>query len=183
MAIRQLPPVGVLRQSLRYEPDTGKLFWLPRPRSHFKTDKSFRSWNARYPGSEAFTATSHGYKLGSINGANYRAHRVIWCMVYGSDPTEEIDHINGDKADNRLINLRAVTTLENMRNLRRPSDNKSGVIGVNWDTEKEKWHASITVEGRQIFLGYFGDLGLAAAARQGAERCLGFHPNHGRIAQ
>lgn len=183
MAPKALPSPEVLRQLLRYEPETGKLFWLPRPRSHFKTDLSFCAWNARYPGSEAFTATSHGYKLGAVNGSNYRAHRIIWCMVHGFDPKEEIDHISGDPADNRISNLRVVTTLENMRNVKRPSNNKSGVIGVNWDKEKEKWHASIAVEGRQIFLGYFADLGLAAAARQGAERCLGFHPNHGRVGQ
>lgn len=173
---KDLPSPEYLREALRYDPETGKLFW--RQRYDVPT-----CWNTRWAGKEAFTTTMpNGYKQGGINNTNIRAHRVIMAMVNDEWPPEEVDHINGDRADNRLCNLRLATKSENMRNMKLPSDNTSGRIGVSWDKREGKWQAYIVVEGRKKHLGRFARKADAIAAREAAEAELGFHENHGRFA-
>lgn len=180
---RPLPPQTYLNECLRYEPDTGKLFWRERPVSHFRDGKqtaqhNCNAWNGAYADREAFTATSlNGYATGCLDRIIYRAHRIIWKMVRGYDP-QDIDHINGDRRDNRLINLRAVSRRENMRNSRLRSNNKSGVVGVS-RAKSGKWTAQIK-GGSQQWLGRFDTFEEAVEARRDAEREIGFHPNHGR---
>lgn len=162
---------------------TGKLFWLPRPLSMFKTKKSFATWNARYAGKEAFTAVEkHGYLHGAVHNHKQKAHRVMWLLHTGEWPIGQIDHINGDRSDNRIENLRQVSPAENARNMRRPSDNKSGAIGVCWHKSAGKWHAQIKSGGCNRHLGLFENFEAAVAARKAAEAEYGFHKNHGRAA-
>lgn len=181
---RELSP-ELLRTLLRYEPETGKLFWLRRDVSLFRQGKipaeqACRIWNTRYAEKEAFTANSRGYRVGGIFGRTYEAHRVIWVIVNGEWPTDKSDHENGVRNDNRIVNLRDVTTQENGKNSKLPISNTSGVIGVGWRPQRSKWRASIKAEGRSIHLGYFADFDSAVAARKSAEIKYGFHPNHGR---
>lgn len=181
---RDLSPI-ILRSLLRYAPETGRLYWLPRNPSMFRegkipTELACRIWNTKYAGKEAFTANSRGYRVGGIFGRAYEAHRVIWAIVHGDWPSNNIDHENGVRNDNRISNLRDVSTQENARNSKLPSDNTSGVIGVDWRQHKGKWRASIKAEGRQIHLGHFTNFDSAVAARKAAEVQYGFHPNHGR---
>ena len=139
-------------------------------------------WNTQYAGKEAFNANSGGYKIGVIFGVKYKAHRVIWAIVHGEWPQGEIDHINGDPADNRIQNLRVVTRIQNMRNIRRLAKNTSGVVGVSWDNINSNWRTSIKVNGRCINLGRYKSYTLACSVRADAEEYYGFHPNHGRAA-
>ena len=81
-----------------------------------------------------------GYMTVKIINSTYMLHRVIWLWVYGEFPPHDIDHINGDRADNRLVNLRAVTRQENMKNRCLSKNNKSGTTGVYWSGQK-KWLA------------------------------------------
>ena len=178
----------LLRKLLRYEPETGKLFWLPRTPDlfHDTTDRRgvnwcCQAWNGKNAGREAFTANSAGYRMGAVFGRNYGAHRVAWALTSGSWP-KMIDHINGDRSDNRLANLRSVSRLENQRNMKRGSDNKSGQTGVGWDSSRDRWVAAIGVGGRTDHIGRFDKKADAIAARKQAERDFGFHPNHGRAA-
>ncbi|WP_296223087.1 HNH endonuclease signature motif containing protein [uncultured Sphingomonas sp.] len=181
MAKRQLPSPEVLRQLLRYEPETGKLFWKERPESMFLTRHSHKSWNTRHAGTEAFTTTgTSGYKEGRIFYALVRAHRVIYAMHNGAWPDHEVDHINGVRTDNRLENLRHASRKENGRNQKRPHDNLSGVIGVGFYKRDGTWQARISTGGRNIHLGYFTSKEDAIRARKSAEQYLGFHENHGR---
>lgn len=183
-------PISVeqLRELLRYDPQSGKMFWRPRDKSLFRDGKmtaehSRSIWNARYAGTEAFTADDgKGYLVGGIFGRTHLAHRVIWALVHGEWPTNQIDHINGNRADNRIENLRAATAQENAQNTKLPADNTSGVIGVSWRKRDSKWHASIKANGQAIFLGYFECFEDAVAARKAAEVKFGFHENHGRAA-
>ena len=139
-----------------------------------------RTWNKRWAGKEAMTAIdSGGHRMGRICGEYWQAHRAIWTMVYGEQP-KMIDHIDGNPANNRLDNLREVTHLENCRNTRIRTDNKSGVMGVTFDARSGRWRASITFERRFISLGLHPTIEEAAAVRQRAERLYDFHPNHGR---
>ena len=68
------------RALLRYEPETGRLFWLPRPESMFTAGWHQRSWNTRYAGQEAFTATLDGYKKGAMFDRVLYAHHVAWAV-------------------------------------------------------------------------------------------------------
>lgn len=191
MATKPLPSPEALRQLLRYEPETGKLFWLERCSAMFPdgsgrytADRSCRIWNIKYAGKEAITSIdpSLGYKKGSIWNVKCYAHRIVWALVDGSWPEHDIDHINGDRADNRWENLRAVTRKMNARNAKRRSTNTSGMMGVQWHTGNERWRAQIMVDGKNISLGCYEKFEDACAARKAAERQYGFHENHGRAA-
>jgi hypothetical protein len=183
---KPLPSPEMLRKLLRYEPETGKLFWRERSADLFadgiSSAESRRSrWNTRYAGEEAFTAVNnHGYYQGTIFSAGYLSHRVIWAMANGEWPKDQIDHINGDRADNRLVNLRAVTHQENSMNQKMSCENTSGHTGVRWYKPLRKWNARIRVSGKYTHLGYFTSKDDAIAARKAAEIEHGYHPNHGR---
>ena len=166
--------------------ETGKLAWLPRTPDMFATGKqvaehSCNAWNTRYAGKEAFTAVNgSGYLCGAILGRTYRAHRIIWLLHSGEWPSADLDHINGRREDNRIINLRAVSRTENLKNQRLSTKNTSGVLGVCWHKSREKWAARINVSGRKMHIGYFESFDAAVAARKAANIEYGFHENHGR---
>lgn len=181
MAENSLPPPELLRQLLRYEPETGKLFWRERPIEMFNSNRDWKWWNGRFAGKDAFTAVRNdGYLVGTIMGHFYRAHRVIWVIVTGSWPKDQIDHEDHDRANNRWGNLREVSNIENLRNKSLHRNNASGVVGVYWDRARRKWRAGIRVGGRGFCLGSFDKISDAAAARTAAETKYGFHENHGR---
>ena len=117
MAVKILPSVEYLFEILHYDPTTGKLFWKQRGREHFESDRACNSWNANNANKEAFTyTTALGYKKGNVLGVNYKAHRVAWKMFYKEEPLELLDHVNCERSDNRISNLRAATTLQNTWN-------------------------------------------------------------------
>lgn len=153
---------------LRYEPESGKLFWKKAPGKRIKV------------GAEAGSIGQKGYVIIGLKSKGYKAHRIAWCLVKGSWPAQEIDHINGDRADNRLANLRSVSRAKNQRNQKMPSTNTSGVVGVCRHNQSSKWRAEIYASGKQVCLGVFDEKAEAVAARKAAERKYGYHPNHGR---
>lgn len=186
MTKKTLPTPETLRQLLRYEPDTGKLFWRTADPSMFQdgaysAERKCKAWNGKYSGKQAldYRDKERPYPYGDVFGVKCYAHRAIIAITEGYWP-EEVDHINGDKTDNRLVNLRAVTRLENMKNTSRRSDNTSGYTGISYDGERRLWAAEIISEGKKKHLGRFASKSQAAAARLAAERKYGFHPNHGR---
>ncbi len=169
---------------LRYEPETGKLFWEPRGPEWFahldRPEVESRIWIGRNAGREAFTASDgKGYLQGQVLKYHTMAHRVIWAMHAG-EWAGLIDHINGNGCDNRIANLRAVSSKENGRNAATPVTNSSGIMGVRF--YKGGWEACIFVDGRQRHLGRYRTKADAAAARKAAEAAHGYHPNHGRPA-
>lgn len=180
MAAKQLPTQAELRKLLDYDPESGVLTWLPRPIFDGCCVRAVKMWNKAHAGKEAFTETTRaGYKRGSIHNRQHKAHRVIWKWVHGFDP-EEIDHINGDRSDNRIVNLRSVSRIENNRNRAKSNANKSGVVGVHFCNRDKAWIAQIKVGGRNKILGYSKDFAEAVAARKEGEKLYGFHENHGR---
>lgn len=106
-------------------------------------------------------------------------HRIIWMMVYGEDPSGEIDHINGNGLDNSLKNLRVVTHRENAMNQRLRATNKSGVSGVSWEKRRGKWTVRIRQGGKKITVGRFDTFDEAVSARDKAAEAFGYHTNHG----
>ncbi len=181
-----LPSPELLRKLLRYDPETGKLFWRCRPVELFTDGRHSAGrvcarWNTRYAGREAFTALdSFGYRVGAILNRRVSAHRVIWAMVHGVWPADVMDHIDGDPDNNILNNLKSTTQSVNMRNRKRPSDNTSGAVGVDWHKPKVAWRARIRDNGRNIHLGYFSDKADAITVRKAAEVKYGYSPTHGR---
>ena len=174
-----------LRKLFEYDPETGILIWRSRDSSMFKSAKRksaeavCKTWNTRYAGKKAFTATnSKGYLMGRIFGKGYLAHRVIWCMRIGEWPVNQIDHENHIKTDNRWVNLREADDSKNMHNLPMSRRNKSGCVGV---LETGDVHtATITHQHKSYYLGTFLEKEEAIAARKAAEVKFGFHPNHGK---
>ena len=159
MATRQLPDAELLRKLLRYEPETGKLFWLPRPVEMFEggkypAERLANFWNKKNAGKEAFTTVSQGYHTGAVFRITHVAHRLIWKMMTDCEP-EQVDHINGDRSDNRWCNLREATSSQNACNRRLTRSNKSGFKGVSWDRKSEKWRAQIERHGKKVCLGWF----------------------------
>jgi hypothetical protein len=172
--LKALPSQERLLERLSYNSKTGELIWLNCPNMSKK-------WNTRWAGKSAFTfINTHGYFQGNFDSEVYRAHRIIWKMVYGTEP-EMIDHINGVRSDNRLINLRSVNQSINMRNQKLRVDNTSGAIGVYKPAHSKKWVAFVRINGRMRYIGRFAEFADAVAARKSVEITNQYHENHGRI--
>jgi hypothetical protein len=121
-------------------------------------------------GEYAGTIQNHGYLVISVDKKRYMAHRLAWFYVHGVWPKGDLDHINEDKLDNRIDNLREATRRQNMQNVRRHKHNTSGYKGVAWHHQRSKWRAYIFDNYRQIHLGLFDSREAAAAARSKAEK-------------
>lgn len=113
---------------------------------------------------------STGYIRIRIDGALHHAHRLAWQYVHGSLPPHDVDHRNRIRSDNRLDNLREADDTQNARNSGMPSTNTSGIKGVSWRADRQKWRATIKLGGKQLFLGHFDAIADAAEAREAAAR-------------
>lgn len=127
----------------------------------------------RSSASPAGSLRKDGYIDVRLQGQRYLAHRLVWCLIKGDWPVEQIDHINGNRADNRIENLRAVSIAEQRRNVTR-ARNASGVVGVTWARQEHNWRASISVKGKTINLGHFDSVEEATTARREAEAKFGY---------
>jgi hypothetical protein len=171
----------LLRSLVQYDGVTGSMIWQERPCHLFTNQAQMKRWNRNYAGKNAAHVHPDGYAHTKIGNYYYGTHRLVWLYTHGLFPDGEIDHINGDRADNRIDNLRDVSKSTNHRNKQRPFHNKTGVIGVKL-TKRGVYMAEIFDGERKVFLGSFKDLRDAQIARLAAERVLGYHRNHGRPA-
>ena len=169
-----------LNKVFKYCEETGSIVWLERPRECFSTDQVFSRYVKTLFNKEAGHLDNKGYIRINFNGKRYQAHRLAWFLSKGVWPNNEIDHINGIKTDNRLINLREVSTKENSRNKPKSKRNISGVVGVSLHNKTGKWRSEIRVDGVLHYLGLFKNKQEAIKARKDAEKLYGFHENHGR---
>jgi len=180
---RQSPyqlPVEMLAEFLHADFASGTLTWKLRERKHFTSARAQSSFNKNFVGKRALNAIHpDGYKTGILLGRAYLTHRVLLAMHIGYWP-EYVDHINGNRADNRIENLREVTKVQNGRNTAMPTTNTSGHIGVSWNSRDKRWSAYITLNRKRKALGNFKELQAAIFCRKAAEIAYGFHPNHGR---
>lgn len=176
-------PINVLRELVFLNKDTGDLIWRDRPRAYFKTEMSWKTWNTKWAGKKAFnTRSGNGYLHGALFNKKIFAHRVVYALLYGEWPSKTIDHIDGNRTNNRPSNLRNVEHQTNCRNQPISAANTSGVTGVSFDSNRGVYEAYITVDAGKVSLGRFPTLGEAKDARLAANLQFGFHANHGRAS-
>ena len=156
------------RQRLSYDPETGLISWLDPGPDAFATLKGYRIFKRNFCGKTAGSISPDGYVKLRLNGASLLAHRVIWAMVYGYDPVDDIDHRDMCRSNNRIGNLRQATRSQNCMNKLTRSDNTSGSKGVSWHKVTGKWSASICVDGHAAHLGVFTNKQDATRAYQEA---------------
>jgi hypothetical protein len=168
-----------VRGLLDYCPETGMFRWKARP----EQTGQHKVWNIRYAGKNAGTLSSVGYvhiciKIGEKKFKFY-AHRLAWLYVKGNWPFDEVDHVNGDKSDNRWANLRAATSSQNKANKRAQRNNRSGLKGVYFDGSRQKWAAQIQMNGISYRLGRFKTADAAKSAYEKA--ALNLHGEFARV--
>jgi hypothetical protein len=152
----------IMRTLFDYDHDTGIFWWRVKPSRRVKA------------GAAAGSVSSDGYIVIGVDGTNFKAHRLAWLHFHGVWPEHEIDHLNGNRADNRIANLRDVSRSTNAQNQTRPrSGSTSSYIGVSWNKRAERWHAKIMANGQRQHLGYFKSAKAAHAAYLAAK--LRFH--------
>ncbi|WP_313193700.1 HNH endonuclease [Shinella zoogloeoides] len=154
-----------LHELLTYDPETGIFRW--------KVD---RNQNVK-AGSIAGAPDSSGYIQVRVDGRKYQANRLAWLYMTGEWPSEQVDHRDRDRANNRWANLREATHAENCRNRRRRSDNKSGFPGVKI-TRNGTYEATIGIDGEKVYLGTYSTLHEALNVRRFAEKDI-----HGEFAR
>lgn len=142
-----------LRQVISYDEMEGTFVWR-------------MSNSARAPiGSPAGGVTSYGYLAIRVDKRLYLAHRLAWLYVYGDWPEFVIDHINGNKLDNRISNLRDVRRQTNNENRKAANRNsKSGCLGVHWSRQQGMWQARLMINRRSVHVGFFREVSSARDA-------------------
>lgn len=149
-----------LKSMLSYCPETGIFTWT---KHHAKQVKI---------GSEAGWLGNDGYRHIQLLGKNYLTHRLAWFYTYGRWPTHQIDHINRNRADNRLCNLREATCAQNAWNTEHARRTRPGGRGSHFHLATGLWLSSITANGKKIYLGYFQTSEEAAAAYAEAAKTI-----------
>jgi hypothetical protein len=184
---KDLPSPELLRKLLRYEPDTGKLFWLTRGNENAPNLKeaTIKTFNKTFAGKPALDSAAENngnyYKRGFVLGVPLKAHRVCWAIFYGNWPAGVIDHINGNGLDNSIGNLRDVDVSQNNKNAKRQNRGKCHVQGITWHGRSKKWQVRIGGNAGQ-YLGLYKCLGAAIAVRLSAQVKNGYNINHGRVS-
>ncbi len=156
---RQLPPLERLAEVFRLDKE-GRLYWKAKPNPRVNV---FRV----AIGKPITTLNEHGYLIVGLDGGTYRVHRIVWALVHGKDPGQfQVDHINGDRTDNRPDNLRLCDNGQNQLNSKIRITNKSGVKGVYLvgSPKDRPWAAAY----RNRHLGYFATKEDAAKAVESA---------------
>lgn len=147
-----LPPIEIVEQFLKYDPETGILTWkIARGNRRADTPAGYLN--------------PDGYIAINFNKRLIKAHRLAWLLHTRVDPADlDIDHINGIKSDNRAGNLRVATRRQNLWNKGKDRTNTSGYKGVSYHKYRDKWRASIRRYDRLVHLGYFDTPELAHMA-------------------
>lgn len=137
---------------LSYNPDTGLFTWM------------MNTTRSKLVGGIAGNANKRGYISIWINSLQFSAHRLAWAMSNGEWPLLDIDHINGNKSDNRICNLRHASRSENMFNRGKNKNNSSGMKGVTFCKGTGRWRAQMMINRKAMTIGRFDSIEEASAA-------------------
>jgi len=174
-----------LHECFDYKPETGQLIWKKRPLHHFLSEREWKLVNTqkagKVAGNERKRKDGIGYFYTKVNGFEMAVHSFI-LLMHGTEIPKGmcVDHINGNKQDNRIENLRVVTTSTNAMNSKKRKTNTSGHHGIMWRKERSKWVVRLVVNGKTHVCGHFDDIGEAVIARDKALVRLGFSELHGK---
>lgn len=175
-------PISTLREMLSVDEATGILTWLARPQSHFTSTRGQSVFNARFVGQACGSPEGNGYLQCRITLLGkcrlYKAHRIVWALVHGVWPVDQIDHRNCDRTDNRPSNLREATNTENQLNRPVSRISSTGVKGVRFDARRGLFLARINLRGVETHLGRFATLEEASEVRRDAAERI-----HGEFAR
>jgi len=161
MAVKNLTAAKV-RHLLDYNGDTGKFVWL-------------RSAGKAVAGAEAGCIRDDGYVSICVDGTHVLAHRLAMLLFFGQWPKNDVDHLNGDRADNRILNLRPASVQVNRQNVRAAkAGSASGLLGAYFDARNGRWYSNIRAGGKRVPLGRFDSAQHAHEAYIAAKRRL--HP-------
>lgn len=150
--------IDELKSVLHYNEDTGEFHW----KAHKYCVK---------PGDKAGTTDASGYIKITLNYKSHLAHRLAWFYVHGKFPEAEIDHINRNRSDNRIANLRLAQRFQNSQNQGKKK-NASGFPGVTWHSQRNKWRSEIRIDGRKKHLGLFDSI---CEAKEAYEKAKALH--------
>ena len=159
----------ILRKFVNYDPITGSLTWRLRATRAAQIGNSI--------GTVVGTLPDKGYIVITLFGVTYQAHRLAWLHYYGQFPDKQIDHIDHNRTNNSITNLRETSLHTNMKNKSLYTTNTTGYSGVT--PHGASWLARIGVNGTKVLLGAFRTFDEAVAARKAAEKLLDYHVNHG----
>lgn len=174
-----LPSVEFLRECFVLDPIEGTLTWKKRPIEHFKTLNAMNRFNTLFAGKIAGSLGGAGYLHIGINAKLHKIHRLIYFMYHGKCDMR-VDHIDGNKLNNSVANLRLVSKYQNQWNTRLMKTNKSGVKGVCWSPSRRAWWAQCGFNGVNHKLGYFSTIEEATeVVRAFRESAHQDHANHG----
>lgn len=170
----------ILRKLIRYDPETGDLIWRARLPDERTSNHQAKRFTTVFAGKPALNCINRGgYKVGTVLNIRTSAHRVAWAIYHGVWPEGEIDHINHIRSDNRIKNLREVSSAQNARNRSLHRNNKSGFVGVFWIKKLQIWRVTIRYKNQIKFLGHFKCKEDAIEERKKANLKFGYHENHG----
>jgi hypothetical protein len=175
MSVKILPSRNYVHQLLDYDPESGLFTWRPRSRDMFGDLRKQAAWNARYALKHAGCITSDGYRIINIHCSLYMAHRLAWLLVHGEPVPPVLDHVDQDRLNNRITNLREATHTQNFANSGARKNSKLGIKGV-W-RHQGKYRARIETNRKIIDLGTFDVADDAALAYRKAATVL-----HGEFA-
>ena len=156
MKINKLPSQELLNECFSYS--DGKIYWREdRPESHFNTESHYKRYLKLSAGKPVGTLLSSGYLTAAftIKGKrhSYLVHRVIYKMLVGCCDDYLVDHKNGDRKDNRIENLRKLTSSQNLSNMK--CKKKSGLMGAYYDKTNKRWKSQIKMNKVLHHLGWF----------------------------
>lgn len=154
-------------EAVDYNPESGEFKWKTTTRNR-----------ARVAGNNPSSYSSNGYLEICVGGTKVSAHKLAWHIYYGYWPNHHIDHIDGDKRNNRISNLRKSDPSINMKNRGFNKNNTTGKMGVY--KSGQKWRSRIRVSGKLVNLGTYENYNDAVEARESAEVKYKFHINHGK---
>jgi hypothetical protein len=176
--MNKLPSLEYLGECFELDAKAGTLRWKTRPRSHFRTDRGWRSFNSQRSGKLAGVQSGEEYLLICIGKRLFKVHRIVYALAYGALPEREIDHRDGNRANNRPSNLREATSTQNKLNSR-----GWGRLGIKGVYRKGPGYEAKLREpgGKTVYLGTFGSAEEAKTAH--VEATTLFHGEFGNAGR